>query len=154
MMVIDYLNANRLSDPIQFQTVAEVVSVINTDFLGTDMDDVRNLNKDRRVMAAVPSVEFDARKIQRDFMDIVDDLRARLPVIAWLKVGDDQYHAVVITEVNREGTNHEITYMDPYYGQKTSDLDEFSKQWEGADKWLIRLKFGRKKEAQIEAFSQ
>lgn len=158
MMVIDYLNANLLTDPIKFQTVSEVAEVVNTDFLGTDLDDVRFLNKDKRILAAVPSVRFDARKIQRDITDILEDVhakppRTRLPVIAWLIVGeepDTSCHAVVVTEFDRE--NHKITYADPYYGQKTDDLDDFSKMWDAADKWLVRLKFGRNLDKSIEEF--
>jgi hypothetical protein len=159
MMVIEYLNLHRLSDPIQFQTVAEVASQVETDFDGTDIDKVRLLNRDRRVLAAVPSVEFDARKIQRDFMDILHDVNAknpreRLPVIAWLIVGegyDESCHAVVVTQIDREA--HEITYLDPYFGQRSENLDDFSRKWEKADKWLVRLKLGQRESKTIEEFS-
>jgi hypothetical protein len=162
MMVIDFLNINLLTDPIQFQSPSEIALEVGTDFNGTDMDDVRRLNKDRRVLACAPSVEFDTKKIQRNFTEILEDVNAknprrRLPVIAWVIVGetifDKSCHAVVITHVDRDEGKHEITYIDPYWGQKTVDLDKFSNQWDEADKWLIRLKFGRRQEKQMEAFS-
>jgi hypothetical protein len=139
-MVIEYLNANMLADPIQLATVADIAGVVETDDEGTDMDNVRDLNKDRRVVAATPSIEFDARKIQRDIREAMEDLNPqhRLPAIAWLILGegyDERCHAVCLTEIKRE--TDEITYIDPWYGQKTENLVPFSHEWEKADRWLV-----------------
>lgn len=107
-------------------------------------------------MVGVPSVEFDARKIQRDIRDAQEDLDSRkLPVIAWLIIGEGGYeescHAVVITQIDR--TSGEITYLDPWDGEKTESLIEFSQKWEKADKWLVRLIFARRENKQIEEFA-
>jgi hypothetical protein len=154
-MIIEYLNNNLLSEKIQGLGVSQIGEVVEIQRTGTDLEKVRNLNKDSRILTAVPSVEFDARKISRERTDIDEDLKARLPCIAWLVFGEgleERCHAVVITEVN--SLADEVSYVDPYDGFTSESLMAFARKWQRADRWLVRVVFGRRETRVIEEYPQ
>lgn len=145
-MVIDYMNAHLLTEPAATLEVSELAAMVKTEYTGTEINDVKRLNGELAIMQAAPSLEFDAAEKPREMEDIEEDLKKGLPLIAWIGKGKDPFmwkHAVVIVNVSR--SRQWIRYNDPTHGdRKHVDLDEFSKEWYAADRWLVRLILGRR----------
>jgi len=97
------------------------------------MNYVQLINDDERVLAAAPSVEFDAALQPREFENIVEDLKSELPVIAWSSLGsndDEAPHAVIVTGVST--SREEITYNCPVRGRRTTPSKPFLDTLSGA----------------------
>jgi hypothetical protein len=145
MMAIDYLNSNKLKDPISGLSMTDLARMMKTRFGGTHMNYVQLINDDERVLAAAPSVEFDAALQPREFENIVEDLKSELPVIAWSSLGsndDEAPHAVIVTGVST--SREEITYNCPVRGRRTTPSKPFLDTWYHRDKLLIRIKLGKR----------
>jgi len=150
-MVMDYLNATKLASKMQTLSVAEIAKIVNTDILGTEIEDVKNLNSHAAVTQAIPSVEFDASMKPRELEDIEGDIKAGLPPICWITKGKAPYqwkHAVVVTGVDRR--TGAVQYIDPAYGAlKVESLQEFTQEWYDSDRVMVRVILGRKESRKI-----
>jgi hypothetical protein len=132
-------------------TVAEIAKIVDTDILGTEIEDVKNLNTHEAVTRATPSVEFDASMKPHELEDIERDIKTGLPPICWITKGKAPYqwkHAVVMTSVDRKlGA---VQYIDPAYGAiKGESLQEFTQAWYDSDRVMVRVILGRKESRKI-----
>jgi uncharacterized protein YvpB len=152
-MVLDYLcKAADESSNIQEFDVYELAKILKTNPLGTPLDNVKLLNKNRKILKAVPSIEFKP-KLGCTFDEITKELNNHRPVIAWLSASEifkDLIHSVVITGVDEKKLL--VHYNDPIYGSKEESMNEFLSRWSRSDHVLIKLKIGRLLERKLDEF--
>lgn len=120
--------------------VKEIAKIVGTLDTGTELPNVRNINKALR--RAIPSVEFSVDFGPHDFKEIEEELDAGKPVIPWFLVreGERAYeHTVVVTGYDPVGQL--IAVNDPQRsGPSEVEVARFMKEWEGTERTLIKLR--------------
>jgi hypothetical protein len=152
-MAIEYLNSEILKEPIGDFTQQQLAKAIKTGSEGTDMKDVDLLNKDPKILQAGPSVDFDANLAPREFQEVLEDGKKKLPTIAWIVIGEgtnESSHSVLITAVDMSAQM--IEYNDPVYGGQRESLKTFLEKWYRRDKILVRIRLGARDIRKLEQF--
>jgi len=149
-MILDFLNKflqETKSDVILPELkVREIAGIVNTREDGTLLEDVKNINQNKAILKAIPSIEFETCVLCK-FSEIEDEINNHRPVIAWLAIptnGTLFKHSVVVTCVDME--NHLIYYNDPIFGKKRENIGSFMSMWENLDKILIKVKIGKREQ--------
>ena len=153
-MILDFLNEflkETSSDVVlpSFE-VADIAKIVNTREDGTLLDDVKNLNQNKDILRAIPSIEIET-KMLCNLNEIETEVSENRPVIAWLVVstnGRKFKHSVVVTGLDIE--NHLIFYNDPFFGKQQANIGSFVSMWEKMDRTLIKVKIGKRKQRLLE----
>ena len=81
--------------------------------------------------------------------------KAHRPVIALIGSSDPirrWVHAVVITGLDMD--KYLIYYNDPVFGEVEEDIGIFMSKWEGADRFLIKVKIGMREQKLLDEYFQ
>ncbi len=144
-MVLQYV-IDKLNGRIPNISLEEIAKVIETCQDGTFPDKVMNLNKDKRILRASPSIEFNHEMKSHTIQEIENEILAGRPVIAWIEMGDDGRscaHGVVITGIDINHSN--IYYNDPIFGKMVEELSVFTSKWDSVFRILITIKIGQRR---------
>ncbi|MGF3573532.1 MAG: cysteine peptidase family C39 domain-containing protein [Candidatus Bathyarchaeia archaeon] len=136
-MVLEYVRKHYSSGFIPNLNIKEISEAIETDELGTALENVKKINE--KLVKAVPSIEFVA-ELNCNFAEIEHEIFNNRPVIAWIKI--PFCHSVVITGLNKESLI--IYYNDPQRGKECMNLGKFMSAWREIDNVLIKVKIGEK----------
>lgn len=137
--------------------IDEIGNIVETAIDGTLPEKVMNLNRNREVLKAIPSLEFDVDLRTHAFSEIEQEIESNRPVIAWVELADARglrktVHAIVITGLNRE--RHLIYYNDPMFGEREEDIGVFMSGWENVDRILVKIKIGQKEQRILDEYVQ
>ncbi|MEM4733598.1 MAG: papain-like cysteine protease family protein [Candidatus Bathyarchaeia archaeon] len=144
-MIFDYVGV-KFGGCVPSLDISEIAEVIETKIDGTLPEKVANLNRDRRVLKAVPSIEFDVDLRSYSLADIEKEIADERPVIAWVEVSNGVHrfvHAVVVSGVDRD--KGLIYYNDPIFGEKEEEIGAFMSRWEKLDRIMIKVKIGKRR---------
>lgn len=154
-MILDYIS--RAEDPwgdIPEFDVSEISEILKTDELGTSLENIKNLNKNDRILTAIPSIEFVNRHGCK-FDEIRTELANNRPVIAWIspsEVFTGLAHSIVITGVDESKL---LVYLnDPLLGKKVERLANFSSLWDKADRVPIKVQIGLRTQRKLDEFTK
>jgi len=129
----------------------KIGKIVETMEDGTFPDKIMNLNKVREVSTAKPSIEFELEPKFHPLNELIAEVDAKQPPIAWIWSFDKAKihkftHAVVITNVE----NGQVYYNDPMFGMKNDSTDDFLAKWDDENRVLVKVKIGKKKEKMLE----
>jgi len=150
-MVMDYLK-NALSINVSNLTIDEIAKIVETKEDGTLIDDVEKMNSNKKILQAVPSIEFKV-KYSCKFSEIENEINAERPVIVYLYVREDHrgfVHSVVITGLDKE--NNLIFYNDPIFGEVQEDIGTFISMWEEVDSLMIKVEKGKREQRKMSEY--
>ena len=152
-MVLDYIS--RIEHPsknVPEFSVEDIAKILRTDELGTPLENIKNLNKNERILLAIPSIEFVDKNGCR-FDEIKTELENNRPIISWISPSEiftGLSHSVVITGID-EGKLL-VYYNDPLYGKKVESMVKFLSMWDRADRVLIKIKIGARTQRLLDEF--
>lgn len=136
--------------------IDDIAKIIETRDDGTLFEKVRNLNTNLDVLRIIPSLEFDVDVKMRSLPEIEEEVeKAHRPVIALIGSSDPirrWVHAIVVTGLDKE--KHLIYYNDPVFGEVEEDIGMFMSKWEGADRFLIKVKIGMREQKLLDEYFQ
>lgn len=144
-MIFDYVGAN-FEGRAPNLDVSDIAEIVETKADGTLPEKVRNLNDDKHVLKAVPSIEFDVDLKPHSLVEIEKEIDEKRPVIAWVELSNGVHrcaHAVVVSGLDRD--KHLIYYNDPIFGEKEEEIGSFMSRWEKLDRILIKVKIGKRR---------
>jgi predicted double-glycine peptidase len=148
-MVLDFLcNALKDESPAILPSfeVGDIAQIIGTTEAGTPLENVKNLNKDEKILKAIPSIEFED-KFMSNLSEIEAEINENRPIIVWVLLSIDSrryVHSVVITGV--DVLKQRVYYNDPIFGQKEEQIGAFMRMWDGVDRTLIKVKIGKREQ--------
>lgn len=149
-MVLDFINP-RVGENNLSLSIEEIAEIVGTTMDGTVFNDVNKINRDKRILQTVPSIEFVAVYEHHTLEDIENELKENKPVIAWISGSEtgarEMQHSVVITNLDRD--NYTIQYNDPIDGDHQRTLGDFISLWDSTDRTLIRVKIGEREQRLI-----
>jgi hypothetical protein len=150
-MILMYI-ANTFKGRTPDFDLEKIGKIIETRRDGTYPEKVKNLNKVKEVVTAMPSIEFEYEMKRHAIDEIEAELNDKQPMIAWVTLmsGRRTAHAVVITGLE----NGIVYYNDPIYGEQKEDLPSFLTRWEEQDRTLIKVKIGKKTQRILEEFEE
>jgi hypothetical protein len=155
-MVLDYIIDNFVGVEVLHLDLTDICKIIGTTGDGTIFEDVENMNKDKRILKVVPSIEFIVKKEHHELDDIENELSKGRPVIAWIHPRDavdrDLDHSVVITNLDKEG--YRIYFNDPFLGEREMSLGDFMDCWDLAERILIKIKVGERIQRLLEEYAE
>jgi len=147
-MVIDYLK-DVFNVNIDNLEAGEIAKIIGTDIDGTLIDDVKKMNRNKKILKAQPSIEFRIKYLCK-ISDIESEINDGKPVIVCIFLSDNHRgfeHSVVITGIDLE--NNLIFYNDPIQGEVQEEIGTFNAAWEEADSLMIKVEIGKRTQREI-----
>ncbi len=144
-MILQYIGAN-YAGKMPNLDVSSICEIIETRADGTLPDKVTNLNEDKHMLRAVPSIEFEYEQKMHTFAEIETEMKEKRPVIAWVELSTNGHrcgHAVVITGIDRDESL--IYYNDPIFGEKQEEMTVFTSRWDNRERILIKVKIGQRR---------
>lgn len=144
-MILDYISGG-LGGKLHNLDVSDIGEIIETRTDGTLPNKITNLNKEKHVLRAVPSIEFEYDQKMHTFAEIEAEMKERRPVIAWVELSEDHHrcaHAVVVTGIDKDKSL--IYYNDPIFGEKEEEITVFVSRWDKLDRTLVKVKIGQKR---------
>ena len=153
-MIFEYTRGLMPNGKIPTLEVEEISRIIDTSEDGTVSDNIDNLNSNREVLKAKPSIELEV-SFTNSFSEIEKEIEADRPVIAWIFVSDNHRgfaHSVVVTGLDME--NGIVHYNDPIYGEVQGEIGTFVSMWEKTDTVLIKIKIGEREQRKIEEYTE
>jgi hypothetical protein len=154
-MVFMYIS-NCLDGQAPNMDVDDIAEIIETRKDGTLIEDIRNLNKNKKVIQVIPSLEFDVNLNPHSLSEIEDEIKNHRPLIAWVELSDGNRkfsHAVVIIGFEKDD-KHLIFYNDPIFGEQQEEIGTFMARWERADRLLVKVKIGKREQRLLEEYIQ
>jgi len=127
--------------------IDKIGSIVGTMSEGTLPEGVLNLNKAREISRARPSIEFEMKPTFHSIDELIAEVTALQPPIAWILSYDKERlhkfdHAVVVTGVE----NGQVCYNDPVFGKKADPIGDFLSKWDDEDRVLVKVKIGKRME--------
>jgi len=153
-MVLEYIRNLVPDGKIPNLEVEDIAKIIDTNEDGTVLDNINNLNSNREVLRAMPSLRFEYSH-SNSFSQIENEINANMPVIAWILISDNHrefVHSVVVTGVDVE--NDLIYFNDPAYGESQKKIGSFISMWEKIDTVLIKIRMGEREQRKITEYGK
>jgi hypothetical protein len=144
-MIFNYVESN-FEGRAPNLDVSDIAEIIETKADGTLPENIRNLNDDKRVLKAIPSIEFDVDLKPHSLAEVEKEIDEKRPVIVWVELSNGVHrcaHAVVVSGLDRD--KHLIYYNDPIFGEKEEEIGSFMSRWEKLDRILIKVKIGKRR---------
>jgi len=144
-MVLEYINDGLGGGNLNL-SIGDISKIVGTTEDGTVFDDVNKINKNMKILKAIPSIEFVVKYEYHILKDIEDEIKNGRPAIAWiLPLGArNMKHSIVITGLDLDKSL--IYYNDPISGEVEARLGEFMSLWDKTDRTLIRVKIGKREQ--------
>ena len=152
-MVFMYIS-NCLEGRAPDMDINDIAKITETRKDGTLIEDVRNLNKNKEVIQAIPSLEFDVSLKPHSLSEIEDEIKNHRPLIVWVELSEGHRkcpHAVIVTGFEKDD-KHLIFYNDPIFGEQQEEIGAFMARWERVDRLLVKVKIGKREQRLLEEY--